>query len=388
LNSRTTRKSDSMKPFSQLSKELNQELNPLTEASKSKRPVTAPALEKKLTPLLKEPGIGKEATRYIKAVLKNSKKENGTFYPSDMVNVVVSTAKEKIKDDQKDAVNNKALKEMKPITICDILSEPQPKMFIELMKSGSDEIIAMALRKTLGRVVNNFDLPSWADNLEKYSKVMGDWLEQEGGAKAAIIPKIVEMQACSKKAGWARWSGKAYRGVERTVDRLKQYKYTGEITTLEGFGGKELYLVSTVKYKSRYAVQSWTPKLKVAREFASGHGKADGSRSYGVVMEIDITDKESFLSPEIVNSISSYKESEVLRVSDKPTTVTAYVSWKNLGRFLESKLIRGGLKVGDDAGNMKKIQAALADIVGTSAAKTLMGKAEIKKWIDKMMKGR
>jgi len=371
--------SKALKSFSQLSKELNQSL---TEAPKSKRPVTAPALEKKLTPLLKEPGIGKEATRYIKAALQNSKKENGTFYPSDMVNVVVSTAKEKIKDDQKDAVNDKALKEMKPITICDILSEPQPKMFIELMKSGSDEVIAMALRKTLGRVVNNFDIPLWADKLEKYSKVMGYWLEQEGGAKAAIIPKIVEMQACSKKAGWARWSGKAYRGVERSVDRLKQYKYTGEITNLEG--GKDLYLVSTVKYKSRYAVQSWTPKLSVAKKFATSEPYETG-RAYGVVMEVEITDKESFLSPEIVNSISSFKESEVLRVSDKPTTVKAYVSWKNLGNFLESKLIRGGLKVGDDAGNMKKIQAALADIVGTSAAKTLMGKPEIKKWADRIM---
>ncbi len=374
-----------MKSFSQLSKELN----PLTEApKKTGKVVTAPEVEKKLAPLLDDPDISSKTTRYIKDILKSSKMYGGTFILPDSIKSIVGNAKEELKKDKKGLEVKKALKEMKPITICDILSEPQPKMFKILMKSDAEEVMGYALDKILGHRAefdNDVDIPSWVDKLDKYSKVMGDWLEQEGGSKLYIIPRIVEMQACSKNAGWARWSGKAYRGVERTVDRLKQYKYTGEITTLES--GKELYLVATVKYKSRYAVQSWTPKLSVAKKFATSEPYETG-RAYGVIMEIDITDKESFLSPEIVNSISSYKESEVLRVSDKPTTVTAYVAWKKLSEYLESKLVRGGLKVGEEARNLKKIQAELAEIVGTSAAKTLMGKAEIEKWINRMMKGR
>ena len=122
-----------------------------------------------------------------------------------------------------------------PFTICDLLADPNPKRFIDLIKNGSPDI-------------GDSVAPKWLAKLYSIRDAFKQWFEQEGGSKTDMIKWFAEMVSCKNRAPWAAWNGKAWRGVVRSIRIVNGYKFTGEVKQI----GKNEWLVAKGSYKGRY----------------------------------------------------------------------------------------------------------------------------------------
>jgi len=197
-----------------------------------------------------------------------------------------------------------------PYTICDILSDPDPKRFTDLILNGIPETSRT---------------PKWMEDLLDIKNAMEEWLETQGGRKVEMVRAFTKMVSCKNRAPWAAWSGKGYRGVTRSPTIVKQYVFTEEIKKV----GKNEWLVAKGTYKSRYGAQSWSDEWKTA-EYFSGTNMENLSNPIGVIFEVDLKKSETLLSADVIKKVSVYgkgekREREVIRVSNAPIPVTVYV---------------------------------------------------------------
>jgi hypothetical protein len=225
----------------------------------------------------------------------------------------------------------KAANAIPPITVCDIFSDPTPKRLYELMDENlwHHTLVSNGIISSSGYSYD-YDAPAWMERLKRdvWSPFV-EWFEAEGGSKQGMIPKILAMASCKKRAAWANWSGTAYRGLNRSLARIAKYEYTGKTVALGG----RTWLVASVSYRSKYAIQSWTSEPKVAKNFA------DGGMDVAVILQMDIKKGEGFLSPEVSNRLGKhYKESEVLRIGNAKTRVKALVDLRDLLNELDEIL--------------------------------------------------
>jgi hypothetical protein len=218
----------------------------------------------------------------------------------------------------------KAAKAIPPITVCDIFSDPTPKRLYELMDENlwHHTLVSNGIISSSGYSYD-YDAPAWMERLKRdVWSPFAEWFEAEGGSKQGIIPKILAMASCKKRAAWANWSGTAYRGLKRSLARVAKYEYTDKTVVIGG----RTWLVASVSYRSKYAVQSWTSETKIAKNFANG-----GMNDVAVILEMKIEKGDGFLSPEVSNRLArNYKESEVLRIGNEPTKVKAYIEVRGL----------------------------------------------------------
>ena len=233
----------------------------------------------------------------------------------------------------KTPIDDKTMKEvLKPVTICDILSEPSPKHLEMLVKSddGVDYWNQYLQSKKLNPFAYDFlNPPKWIDDLFIYKNALRQWFEVQGGSKKHIVTKIFRMASCKNKAPWASWSGTAWRGLARSMKAVATYKMTDEVSD---WGGR-LWLVGTTAYKSKYPIQSWTNFQDSSLEFASPHMTAGAD--VGVVLETKISKNEGFLSHEVTNlNNENFEEFEVIRISNKETIVKAYVKIEEIVAWL------------------------------------------------------
>lgn len=226
-----------------------------------------------------------------------------------------------IKDDQLDTTSKqmtKKMRSMRAITLCDIMRSPDQMRFVELLVDGASEAVLQILKKEHGMDIpynDEMEDIRWVRSLQAKAAKLANWFSQEGGPKQDSIAVIRECMACRDRAAWSKWSGKAYRGVGRSIQRIKRYEYTGDIVKMKG----STWLVAKVNYKGKYGAQSWTPDLNVAAGFRLGGG-------IQVILEVDLKEDETFLRPEVIEQVSEYKnEREVIRVSDHMVPATAYV---------------------------------------------------------------
>jgi|688.fasta_scaffold61812_6 hypothetical protein len=225
----------------------------------------------------------------------------------------------------------KLAKKIRPITVCDIFSDSTPKRLYELMDENlwHQTLVSNGIISSRGYSYD-YDAPAWMERLKRdiWSPFV-EWFEAEGGSKQGMIPKIAAMASCRKRAAWANWSGTAYRGLSRSLARIAKYEYTSKT---EAVGGRT-WLVASVSYQSKYAIQSWTSEPKVAKNFA------DGGMDVAVMLQMDIKKGEGFLSPEVSNRLGKhYKESEVLRIGNAKTRVKALVDMRDLLNELDEIL--------------------------------------------------
>ena len=255
------------------------------------------------------------------------------------------------------------IKKLKPLTICDVLKYPNSSVFTLLMGSernngGTEEACNKYFKMN---VYGEWDTVSWFDRLERYREDFREWFEQQGGSKRNSVNAIRIAHACKGRADWTKFKGLAYRGFGRSLDRIKRYDYTGDMIKIMG----KDYLVSTVKYKSKYGVQSWTPSLSSAIDFREGG-------DIHTILKTELGD-DSFLTPTLINKISEYPgEDEVLRVSDSVKTVNAYVNLKDIKEAYEES--KGRILNADDD-NETKLRYILkwtTNMFGAAAAKKLM----------------
>jgi len=197
-----------------------------------------------------------------------------------------------------------------PYTICDLLSDPKPKRFINMIKGDIPYISA-----------------PWVKKLEKIEEAFGEWFESQGGRKIKMINVFNEMVACKNRAPWASWSGKGYRGVTRSTAKVSKYDFTEEVKKI----GKNEWLVAKGTYKSRYEAQSWSDEWKTA-EYFSDSNMSDIENPIGVIFEVNLKRSDTLLSPDVIKEISIYgkgvnnREREVIRVGNAPLPVTIYVN--------------------------------------------------------------
>jgi hypothetical protein len=196
-----------------------------------------------------------------------------------------------------------------PYTICDLLANPKPSKFVDLIKGDVPDASA-----------------KWIDELEKVKEAFFDWFEAQGGRKARMIKVFHELMSCKNRAPWASWSGKAYRGVMRSTKIVSKYDFTGETKKI----GNIEWLIAKGTYKSRYDAQSWSDEWRTAEEFATSN-MSGLENPIGVIFEVNLKRTDTLLSPDVVKQISIYgkgvkKEREVIRVGNAPLPVAVYVN--------------------------------------------------------------
>jgi hypothetical protein len=268
---------------------------------------------------LKTPNLSKfnkdEFKRRIKAY--EGVDYSSTYRDSELKNII--RLLKEIPADIKNALKREALfrreeeKDKKilenPYTICDILSDPDPKRFTDLILNGLPETSRT---------------PKWMEDLLDIKNAMEEWLETQGGRKVEMVRAFTKMVSCKNRAPWAAWSGKGYRGVTRSPNTVKKYAFTGEV---KKDGDKE-WLVAKGTYKSRYGAQSWSDEWRTAESF-SGTNMENLNDPIAVIFEVDLKKNETLLSADVIKKISVYgkgkgREREVIRVGNAPIPVTVY----------------------------------------------------------------
>lgn len=242
-----------------------------------------------------------------------------------------------------------------PYTICDLLSNPNPKKFIDLIKGEVPDASA-----------------KWITKLQKMQYAFRDWFEAQGGAKSDMVNAFTEMVACPNRAPWAAWSGKAYRGVGRSPSVVSKYDFTGEVKKIDG----SVWLVAKGSYKSHYGAQSWSDEWGTAQDFA-----VDNTNRVccpiAVVFEVNLKRSDTLLSPDVVKKISGYgiSEREVIRVGNAPIPVTIYVSATTIEEAISQKLEKS-----DGLGNKarKKVYDRAVALFGVKCADAFAKTKEFK----------
>jgi hypothetical protein len=314
----------------------------ITEAPKAPKPaaIEAERLRKEaieaFKKALKTPNLAKESI----ATLKRGLKQLSSLDYADPAlryadfKAIHKNLKNDIKDIKRvldmDAYHRKMDAEEKkildnPYTICDLLSDPKPNGFIDLIKSGTSDLSA-----------------KWIKELDKVHQAFGDWFEAQGGRKKEMIKIFNQMVACKNRAPWAAWSGKGYRGVSRSAPVVSKYNFTGEVKKI----GKNEWLIAKGTYKSRYDAQSWSDEWRTAEQFSDSN-LSDIANPIAVVFQVDLKRSETLLSPDVIRQISIYgktsgemKEREVIRVGNAPIPVTIYVGAGSISNIIFDKINR------------------------------------------------
>lgn len=281
---------------------------------------------KAYTDALKKTNLTKETKREFERRIKIYKSTDYTsdFYRGADFKIIVKALKSipaDIKDDLKRDVQYRKEEEKErkiienPYTICELLSDPDPKRFIDLIRNGTLDIS---------------NPPKWMMDLEKIKTAFEDWLEMQGGRKVEMVRQFEKMVSCKNRAHWAAWSGKAWRGVSRANSTVKQYEFTGEVKKI----GRYEWLVAKGTYKSRYGAQSWSDEWRTAENF-SHQNISNLDNPIGVIFEVDLKKNESLLSADVIKKISAYgkgedREREIIRVGNAVTPIKIYVNTENI----------------------------------------------------------
>ena len=269
---------------------------------------------------LKTPNLAKQTIKNLKHRIKmlslndytSPSHQNSTF--KVVISHLKDIGKEIKRELETDAIYRKAEADEKkvlanPYTICDLLSDPKPNRFIDLIKGEIPDASA-----------------KWITKLQEIKEAFDEWFESQGGRKMKMTNIFAEIVACKNRAPWAAWSGKAYRGVSRTTAVVSKYDFTGEVKKI----GKNEWLVAKGTYKSRYEAQSWSDEWRTAEDF-SDTNMSSVENPIGVVFEVNLKRSDTLLSPDVVKKISGYgtgakPEREVIRVGNDPIPVTIYVN--------------------------------------------------------------
>jgi hypothetical protein len=314
----------------------------ITEAPKAPKPaaIEAERLRKESIAAYKEalktPNLAKETIETLKQRIKMKSKIDYTspVFADSNFKVIIKSLKETGKDIKYTLSQNqyyiKFDREEKkildnPYTICDILSDPKPNRFIDLIKNGAPDASA-----------------KWIDELQKIKEAFDVWFEAQGGRKKEVTNIFAKLVACKNRAPWAAWSGKGYRGVTRTTAVVSKYNFTGEVKKI----GKNEWLIAKGTYKSRYDAQSWSDEWRTAEQF-SDTNLSDIANPIGVVFEVDLKKNETLLSSDVIRKISGYgggtgREREVIRVGNAEIPVTVYVDSRSIGVIIGWTSASGG----------------------------------------------
>ena len=210
--------------------------------------------------------------------------------------------------------------------------------------------------KELGHSFYADKLPE-TDSAYPVLKALQDWVDgtwiADGGMqdktfslsnRENMINYLLPIATLKSRAKWTTWSGMCWRGVSKPVSLIKKsYEFTGEWKQIgrEGPFSDDIWAKAKTAYKSHMPLQSWTTNREKAIYFSTQGEWTEmgvgGKQWLPVVFEHQLLSSECVLAPHIIPKIFPYSdaydaEAEVLRVSRKATTVTA---WVNLSRLFD-----------------------------------------------------
>ena len=236
-----------------------------------------------------------------------------------------------------------ATKTAKGTTICELLSQPTEEAFLDMVKHP---------------------VSSGMGSLKKYANALTHYFDATV-RKPSVHDAILEMCKCKNRANWTySFDGiPVWRGLNKTASYLaERFKFTGELVE---FNGVE-YLVATGTYKSEHPIQSWSYEFRVAQQFTT-YNTYTTEDAIHTIIEHRVKRQETFLTPDVIRQISAHtEEKEILRVSNTPIQVRAYVSlWSAWGNLVDFSIGNA------DERDIKIFKTRLAKITGEDALKRM-----------------
>jgi hypothetical protein len=217
------------------------------------------------------------------------------------------------------------------MTICDVLSHRDPPRVVAYAGWDADD----SFRRTIIAWIMG---TSRTEGREKHDRY------------AEVIKKTID--GCGKISGWARYSGKVYRGLVKPtkevvanvgVAQLESIaKQHGAVLTRMPWDQPDLkpihmpnspdsfyslpteFIPIPYTYRTNLAVQSWSKNLQIARLFGTGKGSKDhvGGKGYtSLIMEYQIKTDESLN----LRYLGNVAEEEIIRLKNDPIKVRALV---------------------------------------------------------------
>ena len=237
-------------------------------------------------------------------------------------------------------------------TICELLSQPNEKEFVNWVKA-------------VDKKNSKYKYSSLDSELLQYTRAVCDYFDKSGEEKYGSDALIVKMSKCPNRANWTYSfdNKKVWRGLRKSTGYLRQnFRFTGEVVEIQG----RKYLVCVGNYKSQYPAQSWAYGFGVADNFTN-IGPGNSYDTVALIIEHVIKRQETFLMPDVIRQVSVHPdEQEVLRVSNTPITVRGYVNLPSIwGELTHAQL---GNATTDD---LKNFQQRLAKIAGEDAVKKM-----------------
>ena len=122
---------------------------------------------------------------------------------------------------------------------------------------------------------------------------------------------------------------------DETLKVAKTLKYANRLVNQRKFDGiKYVILPKQMTYKPRTYAESWTVSEQIASGFsAMGYNRKANPPSASVIISCKPPKNELLFNPEFTNTLS-YKEFEVIRLSNKPIKCTAYIAQKDWNSFV------------------------------------------------------
>ena len=172
----------------------------------------------------------------------------------------------------------------------------------------------------------------------RFMKALAQWYDQAAGNKDWFLPIFQEAAKCPNRGAWTYYSGKAYRGVLKSLESVNLVLEDKLVDDPVG-SGVGPFLVGTANYSSVYPMQSWSARADVTHEFANtNYTKRFSSlkgkkQKYPMIFEAELPKEQTFLNPDISNFIGRSTEHEVLRIGNTPIKCKVYIWYDSFERL-------------------------------------------------------
>lgn len=171
-----------------------------------------------------------------------------------------------------------------------------------------------------------------------FMKALAQWYDQAAGNKDWFLPILQEAAKCPNRGAWTYYSGKAYRGVLKSLESVNLVLEDKLVNDPVG-SGVGPFLVGTATYNSTYPMQSWSARADVTYEFANTNytkrftALKGRKQKYPMTFEAELPKEQTFLNPDISNFIGRSTEHEVLRIGNTPIKCKVYIWYDSFERL-------------------------------------------------------
>jgi hypothetical protein len=196
---------------------------------------------------------------------------------------------------------------------------------------------------------------------------------KERGGKKSYLAAVLEIVRCRNRASWTYdKAGTLYRGLGKQWEDIRALglTLTGKTRMIPGDNGKEiLFFEAKGTYTSNYPIQSWTNNIQTALSFSKTLPTEHPSQ-VGIIYSIKVLSQETLFNSKITNKITAVidDEDETIRISNKPTPLTAYINGDSI-LLLWNKVNKGSVLMSSE--NKRAYASKIKEYFGQSGYEIL-----------------